>query len=221
MKIKIFVVRRKTTNNMQANYKWLEIAQNLQSIAQAGLTFTDDKYDIERYEQIMQLSKDILADYSNISMDKLNEIFSLEKGYLTPKVDVRAVIFKGDKILMVRETIDGKWSLPGGWADVGLTPSEVVVKEVKEESGLEVGAEKLLAVFDMKCHPHPPEIYYVYKFFFLCRKIGGVLATGIETSEVGFFGLDDLPELSTNRNTFSQIEKMYYLKNNPGATVFD
>lgn len=221
MKIRIFVALRKITDYMYSKYKWLEIAQSLQSIAQAGLTFTDDKYDIERYEQIMQMSKDILSDFSNIKMEKLDNIFSLEEGYLTPKVDVRAVIFKENKILMVKETIDGKWSLPGGWADVGLTASEVVVKEVKEESGLEVCAEKILAVFDMKCHPHPPEIYYVYKLFFLCREIGGVLATGIETSDTGFFSLNNLPELSTNRNTLSQIEKMFYINNNPQDTLFD
>lgn len=206
---------------MQSKYKWLEIAQNLQSIGQAGLTFAGDKYDLERYEQIMQLSKDILSDFSNVKMEKLDEIFSLEQGYLTPKVDVRAVIIKDDKILMVKETIDGKWSLPGGWADVGLTASEVVVKEVKEESGLEVSAKKILAVFDMKCHPHPPEIYYVYKLFFLCQEIGGDLATGIETSDVSYFSLHDLPELSTNRNTFSQIETMFHLYKNPSETVFD
>ena len=206
---------------MQSKYKWLEIAQNLQSIAQAGLTYTEGKYDVERYEQIMQLSKDILSDYSDIHMEKLHEIFKLEKGYLTPKVDVRAAIFRKNEILLVKETTDGKWALPGGWADVGLTASEVVVKEVKEESGLEVRAEKLLAVFDMKCHPHPPELYYVYKLFFLCKEIGGKLKIGMETSDLGFFGLNGLPELSTNRNTFSQIELMFYLRNNPGETLFD
>lgn len=206
---------------MQTKYKWLEIAQNLQSIAQAGLTYTKDKYDVDRFEQIMQMSKDILSDFSDINMEKLDELFKLEKGYLTPKVDVRAVIFRDQKILLVKETSDGKWALPGGWADVGLTASEVVVKEVQEESGLEAKTVKLLAVFDKKCHPHPPEIYYVYKLFFLCEEIGGTLKIGMETSALGFFGSDELPELSTDRNTLSQIERMFYLKNNPGETLFD
>lgn len=206
---------------MQSTYKWLELAQNLQSIAQAGLTYTKDKYDVERFEQIMQLSKDILTDFSDIPMEKLNEIFKLEKGYLTPKVDVRAVIFREHKILMVKETSDGKWALPGGWADVGLTASEVVVKEIQEESGLEAEAVKLLAVFDKKCHPHPPDMYYVYKMFFLCREIGGTLNAGVETSEVDFFGSDELPELSTDRNTSSQIELMFSLKDKPQETLFD
>lgn len=206
---------------MHTKYKWLEIAQSLQSIAQAGLTYTENKYDVERYEQIMQLSKDILSDFSEIRMEKLHDIFKLEKGYLTPKVDVRAVIFREQKILMVKETSDGKWALPGGWADVGLTASEVVVKEVQEESGLDVSTVKLLAVFDKKCHPHPPEIYYVYKLFFLCKEIGGTLKTGIETSEVGFFESNELPDLSTDRNTLSQIELMFSLKNNPRETLYD
>lgn len=206
---------------MNKKYKWLDIAQQLQSIAQAGLTYTENKYDVERYEQIMELSKNIITDFSSMPMEKLNAIFDLENGYLTPKVDVRAVIFRGEKILLVKETIDGKWSLPGGWADVGMTPSEVMEKEVIEESGLVVNVEKLLAVFDKKCHPHPPEIYYVYKMFFLCKEVGGGLKTGIETSETGFYGINELPELSTNRNTKSQIETMFDLKANPGPTLFD
>jgi len=206
---------------MNSKYKWLQIAQNLQSIAQAGLTYTENGYDVERYQQIMQMSKEIIVDFSNMEMDKVNRLFHMEKGYLTPKVDVRGVVFRGDKILLVKETLDGKWSLPGGWADVGLTASEVVVKEVKEESGLEVKTLKLLAVFDKKCHPHPPEIYYVYKFFFLCEEMSGELETSIETSAVDFFSKDELPELSTNRNTESQITQMFALKSNPQETLFD
>ena len=206
---------------MHSKHKWIGISQSLQSIAQAGLTYTDNKYDVERYEQIMQISKDIMLEYSEMEMEKLDELFSMEIGYLTPKVDVRAAIFRKNKILLVKETIDGKWALPGGWADVGLTASEVVVKEVKEESGLEVKAEKLLAVFDKKCHPHPPEMYYVYKMFFLCKELRGKLTAGIETSEVNFFGMEELPVLSENRNTKSQVEQMFLLKKTPRETLFD
>jgi ADP-ribose pyrophosphatase YjhB (NUDIX family) len=206
---------------MISKYKWLDIAQNLQSIAQAGLTYTENKYDVERYEQIMQLSKDIIDEHSDMNMERLDKLFGLEEGYLTPKVDVRGVIFRGEKVLLVKETIDGKWALPGGWADVGLTASEVVEKEVKEESGLEVKTRNLLAVFDKKCHPHPPDIYYVYKMFFLCQEIGGRTQVGMETSDIGFFGIDELPELSLGRNTKSQIEQMFALKENPQPTLFD
>ncbi len=206
---------------MHSEYKWLEIAHQLQSIAQAGLTYTENKYDVERYEQILQLSKEITADHSDIGMEKLDHIYDLEEGYLTPKVDVRAVVCRDDKLLMVKEDTDGRWALPGGWADVGLTASEVVVKEAREESGLEVRVEKLLAVLDKKCHPHPPELYYVYKIFFHCHEVGGALATGIETSETGFFGRYELPELSTDRNTKSQIELIFSLLDNPRDTYFD
>ncbi len=206
---------------MHSKYKWLEIAQQLQSIAQAGLTYTENKYDVERYGQIMHLSKEIIADHSGISMEKLDYIFDLEEGYLTPKVDVRAVICRENKLLMVKEDTDGRWALPGGWADVGLTASEVAIKEVREESGLEVRVEKLLAVLDKKCHPHPPEPYYVYKMFFHCHEVGGTLTTGIETSEIGFFARHELPQLSTNRNTKSQIDMIFRLLDNPGETYFD
>lgn len=206
---------------MSSSYKWLEIAQNLQSIAQAGLTYSENKYDLERFEQIMEVSKEIIRDHSTIQMEKLDELFGMETGYLTPKVDIRAVILRDGKVLLVKEDIDGKWALPGGWADVGHSPSEVAVKEVWEESGLKVETERLLAVFDKKYHPHPPEIYYVYKFFFLCRETGGSLQPGMETNEVKFFGPDELPPLSENRNTLSQLEKMFELAMKEQETLFD
>lgn len=206
---------------MYSKHQWLKIARELQSIAQAGLTYTQNKYDVERYEQIKQLSKNIVDEYSGLAMEKIDQIFELEEGYLTPKVDVRGVIFQEDKVLLVKETIDGKWALPGGWADVGYTPSEVVEKEVKEEAGLKVKVKRLLAVLDKKCHPHPPDLYYVYKMFFLCDQIGGQLKRGMETSDVGYFGIDELPELSTGRNTKGQIEMVFELKNIEGKILFD
>jgi ADP-ribose pyrophosphatase YjhB (NUDIX family) len=206
---------------MYSKHQWLEVAQRLQSIAQAGLTYSVDKYDLERFDQVLQVSKDIISQYSTLSMEKITKIFDLEEGYLTPKVDVRGVVFRNDKILLVRESIDGKWALPGGWADVGYTPSEVVEKEVEEEAGLLVKTTRLLAVFDKKCHDHPPDLYYVYKLFFLCRESGGALAHGMETTEVNFFALHELPELSSGRNTPAQIKSMFELRNRPGGTLFD
>jgi len=206
---------------MYSKHQWLKIARELQSIAQAGLTYTQNKYDLERYEQIKQLSKNIVDEYSGLAMEKIDQIFELEEGYLTPKVDVRGVIFQEDKVLLVKETIDGKWALPGGWADVGYTPSEVVEKEVKEEAGLKVKVKRLMAVLDKKCHPHPPDLYYVYKMFFLCDQIGGQLKRGMETSDVGYFSIDELPELSTGRNTKGQIEMVFELKNIEGKILFD
>jgi ADP-ribose pyrophosphatase YjhB (NUDIX family) len=156
-----------------------------------------------------------MHDFTELRMDKLVGVFASESGYQTPKVDVRGVVFRGDQILMVRETIDGNWSLPGGWADVGLTPSEVAIKEVQEESGLEVVPERLLAVLDKKRHNHPPDIFHIYKIFILCRETGGELKGGMETSETGFFGPDKFPPLSVPRITTEQISLMYEYKNDP------
>ena len=138
------------------NTKWLEWAKELQAIAQAGLTYSTDVFDRERFEMIRDMSVEMMAYQTHEKQSVIRDLFANEVGYATPKVDVRAVIFKNDCILLVKEKADGKWSLPGGWGDIGLTPSEVAVKEVREEAGFDVKAHKLLAVFDKKCHPHPP-----------------------------------------------------------------
>ncbi len=197
-------------------YPWLEMAKRLQAIAQAGLEYSENKYDIDRYQQIRQLSLEIMHDFTELPMDKLIDVFSSEKGYQTPKVDVRGVVFRGDQILMVRETIDGRWSVPGGWADVGLTPFEVARKEVYEEAGFEVRPIRMLAVLDKKCHSHPPDLYHIYKIFILCEELGGDLKGGMETSETGFFSMDNLPLLSEPRITREQITLMFDYRNNPG-----
>ncbi len=203
----------KMTNN--TNYPWLEVAKRLQAVAQAGLEYSGNKYDIDRYNQIRQISLEIMQDFTQLPMKKLVNVFTSEKGYQTPKVDVRGVVFRGNKILMVREIIDDCWSVPGGWADVGLTPFEVARKEVFEEAGLEVSPVRLLAVFDKKLHNHPPDLYHIYKVFILCEETGGILQNGMETSDTGFFSPDDLPALSAPRITEEQIRLMFDFKNNP------
>jgi ADP-ribose pyrophosphatase YjhB (NUDIX family) len=197
------------------NYAWLDMAKRMQALAQSGLEYSDNKYDQDRYHQLRQMSLEIMHDFTELKMDKLVGVFASEQGYQTPKVDVRGVVFRGDQILMVRETIDGNWSLPGGWADVGLTPSEVAIKEVREESGLVVLPERLLAVLDKKRHNHPPDMFHIYKIFILCRETGGELKGGMETSETGFFGPDKFPPLSVPRITTEQISLMYEYKNDP------
>jgi len=197
------------------NFDWLLLAKKLQSIARAGLTYSDNPYDINRYEQLQQLTAEILHHYTGTDMDKISDLIRSEKGYLTPKVDVRGVIFRDDEILLVREKVDGNWSVPGGWADVGLTPFEVAEKEVWEETGLTVKAIRLLAVLDKKCHDHPPDLFHVYKLFVLCEETGGALSGGLETSEAGFFTRDNLPSLSKNRITRDQIDLLFEYKNNP------
>jgi ADP-ribose pyrophosphatase YjhB (NUDIX family) len=203
----------------RSNYDWLEMAKRLQAVAQAGLEYCENKYDIDRYQQIRALSLEIMNDFTDLPMDKLVRVFASEKGYQTPKVDIRGVVFRENKILLVRETIDGCWSVPGGWADVGLTPFENARKEVYEESGLEVYPLRLLAVLDKKHHAHPPDLYHIYKIFILCDERGGELKSGMETSETGFFGLNELPTLSAPRITEDQIRLLFEYKNNPDKAV--
>jgi ADP-ribose pyrophosphatase YjhB (NUDIX family) len=200
---------------MSIGFNWLDIAKRLEAIAQTGLTYTQNDYDRERYEEIRDISFTIFHHYTEAPTDKIYDLFSHEKGYPTPKMDVRGVVFREDRILMVREKLDQRWALPGGWADIGLTPNEVVAKEVKEESGLLVKPDRLLAVLDKKMHNHPPSPLHVYKMFILCKETGGELAAGMETLEVGFFDVNQLPVLSTERNTTEQIYMIYDLYKHP------
>ena len=198
---------------------WLDWAKQLQSIAQAGLTYSKDVYDMERFEQIREISIEMMSTYTEMDTPIIRELFANETGYATPKVDIRAVVFKDTRTLLVKENTDGRWALPGGWADIGLTPREVAVKEVKEESGFEVKPVKLLGVLDKKCHPHPPSPYHVYKLFIQCEIIGGKPTEGIETSAIDFFPEDELPALSIARNTRSQIEMAFRSLKNPEEPV--
>jgi ADP-ribose pyrophosphatase YjhB (NUDIX family) len=206
------------------NTDWLAIAQRIQSIAQAGIFYAQDKpFDLERYQELSDLSIKILQNLSDEPIEKITRLFASERdGYQTPKVDVRSVIFNDNgEILLVKENVDGKWSLPGGWGDVGYSPSEVAEKEAWEETGLKVKAQKLLGVFDKKNHPHPPQAWYVYKLFILCEIVGGTLAAHTqETSEVAFFTLENLPPLSEDRIVKNQIEMMFDYYKNPSKPVY-
>ncbi|MBE8965565.1 NUDIX hydrolase [Nostocales cyanobacterium LEGE 12452] len=202
--------------------KWLEWAQKLQAIAQSGLTYSEGVYDIERYKQLRAIATEIMANYSNVEHTYVLDLFSREVGYATPKVDVRGAIFRDDTILLVKERVDGCWTLPGGWADVGESPSEAVVKEVYEESGYQARAIKLLAVYDRNKQGHPPLPFYVYKLFFHCELIGGSPSSSIETEEVGFFPEGALPELSLGRVTPAQINRLFQHYRQPDLpTDFD
>jgi ADP-ribose pyrophosphatase YjhB (NUDIX family) len=202
--------------------QWLSYIQRIRALAQNGLAYSPNNYDIDRYEELQQLSEKMLADLTGISVERIADIFKDEKGYATPKVDVRGVIFKDNRILMVQEKIDDCWSLPGGWADIGFTPGEIAVKEVREESGFVVEPVKLLAVLDKKCYDHPPALEYTYKIFILCSIIGGEAAPGMETSDVAFFERDKLPKLSRERNTNEQIRMLFtFLDDKDKAAIFD
>lgn len=200
--------------------KWLEWAKQLQSIAQAGLTYSKDKYDIERFEMIRDISLEMLSKQTEVDQTIIKELFANESGYATPKVDVRAVVFKDNEILMVKEETDEAWALPGGWGDIGLSPSEVAVKEVQEESGFEVQATKLIGIIDKNFHPHPHSAYHVYKIFIQCDITGGEPKTGMETSAVDFFTENELPPLSIARNTEWQIQMAFKHLHHPQLPVY-
>lgn len=207
---------------MNMTPKWLEWAKQIQAIAQTGLAYTKDVYDAERYEQLREISIDILDSYTKVDREIIELSFANERGYATPKVDIRGVVFKDNKVLLVREKHDGGWALPGGWGDIGLSPSEVVVKEIKEEAGYEAKPIRLLAVLDKKFHKHPPEPYHVYKIFIQCEIVGGEAAAGLETNGVAFFAENHLPQLSLQRNTEEQIKMMFgFLRNPDQPTMVD
>ncbi|WP_419418657.1 NUDIX hydrolase [Legionella sp. D16C41] len=199
----------------------LSIATELQAIAQTGLAYCKDVYDRERYKQLMEISAKLFTIESKEFLP-LKVKFLEEAGYASPKVDVRAVIFKAKKLLLVQESQDGKWSLPGGWSDVNLSPSECVVKEVYEETGLLSRAVKLLALWDTARHDHPLHWPYTYKCIFECEILGGEFKTDHEIMNVDFFSLDKLPPLSLIRITEEQIRTIInLLELKIGYTVFD
>jgi ADP-ribose pyrophosphatase YjhB (NUDIX family) len=204
------------------SHKWLEWAQRIQSLSQAGLAFSKDAFDLERYEELRKISADIMANYTGLEMEKIENLFTNETGYQTPKVDVRGVVFKNNRILLVKEKMDTLWSLPGGFCEVGLSPSENVVKEIQEESGYQVIPVKLLAILDTHKHPSPPQPYHYYKIFIRCEIVGGKESLGIETNEIGFFEEHNIPSLSTRRNTESQVKMVFdYLRNPQKDAMID
>lgn len=201
---------------------WLTIAKKINSIAQSGLAFTKDKYDRQRYSELLDLSIQILNNITDINSEKLEFVFNRDIGYQTPKVGIRAVIVRDDKILLIKEKMDGKWCLPGGYADTGMTPGESAINEVKEESGFEVKPIRLLGLIDYNKHQEQPFPFDLYQLFIACEIIGGEATAGVETSDVGFFDINDLPELSVRRVTKQQILKMFELyKNKSLDPIFD
>jgi ADP-ribose pyrophosphatase YjhB (NUDIX family) len=189
----------------------LQWARKVQAIAQNGLIFTRDPFDRERYQQLQELVTTILTSQLAITPDQLQGLWLGDDGYATPKVDVRGGVFEQDKVLLVRERSDGKWTLPGGWVDVGDGPAFAVEREIREESGYLAKAVKLAALFDKNnpAHGHPPSILHIYKLFFLCELTGGTPTLSNETDAVDFFPVSSLPPLSIGRATQSEIERLY------------
>lgn len=210
---------------MSAEPAWLGWLRELQGVAQSGLAFTRDPYDIERYEMLRDLAARIAAAHTGDAAERIAGLFARETGYATPKIDVRGAAFNAQgEILMVREVQDaGRWTLPGGWADVNLTPAENVVKEVREESGYEVAARKVAAVWDRTRQGHVPSYFSAAKLFYVCDIVGGAARSSLETSEVAFFAEAALPaDLSMGRVLPGQLVRMFAHYRDPGLpTEFD
>ena len=188
--------------------QWLKLVIEIQSLAQNGLTYSNNIYDIERYERLRDISAEMLSMKTNFSVEKVKELFCNKTGYQTPKLDTRAVIFKDNKILLVHEN-NGTWSLPGGWVDVLESVKSNTIKEVKEETGVNELAKKIIAIQDRNKHNKPRYAYGVCKIFVLCDVIGGHFEKNVETTEIKYFSMDNLPILAEEKNNKEQIEMCF------------
>lgn len=197
---------------MDKNELWLNWAVELQALAQAGLFYSKDPYDLERYRRIREISAEIISRQSDIPLEKATDLFCSDVGYQTPKIDTRAAIFQDGKILLVHEA-NGAWALPGGWVDVNVSAAENTVKEVREESGLDVKVKRVIAVQDREKHNLPVYAYKVCKIFMQCELLGGEFVPNIETTGFDYFGLDELPRLAEEKNTREQIEMCFRAAN--------
>lgn len=200
---------------------WIRWAREIQAIAQTGLHFSEGTYDRERYERLRAIAAEMFARGSDATESFIRASFAAQTGYATPKVDVRGVVLKESQLLLVRETSDGLWTLPGGWADVNNSPSEAVVREIREESGFVTRATRLIALFDRSKHGHEPLFpFHVYKLFIACEVLGGSARISAETSEVRFFDPEALPPLSLSRVTPDQVALCLRALKDPGSPVY-
>lgn len=202
----------------------LDKIKRLMALAETGIVYAANDFELERCQEQRDICLELISQMSHKSLDELHDFYMPPLQYPTPKVDVRAfVLNEKGQLLMARESMDGKWSIPGGWTDIGFSPKEVVEKEVFEETGLKVKTRRLMAVWDKKCHPHPPAAYHIYKMVFWCEAEDySTLNKGFDILDVNFFDANNLPELSENRIVASQIEALYeYVKEGRIDTLFD
>ncbi len=201
---------------------WLKWARQIQAIGQSGLAFTENQYDVERYHQLMDIAADILQEYTEVEKQRIVQDFQWQKGYATPKIDVRGAVVRDNKILMVQERVDGKWCLPGGWADVGDMPAAAAEREVLEESGFNVKAVKVVGVYDANRDGRPLEFYHAFKIIFLCEIIDGEPTISFETTAVDFFDFENLPPLSSSRTNHRHLNDVKaHLRDPRLKTIFD
>ena len=201
--------------------KWIAWAREIFSLSQTGLTYNKNEFDIERYKRLQEISAEMIESQSDISKESVQKSFSMQAGYATPKIDVRGAVVHNSKILLIQERMDGKWAMPGGWADLGNAPASVAEREVWEESGYEVKAEKVIAIIDAN-RIEPLEFYHAFKIIFLCNLIGGEPRVSHETLAVDFFDLNDLPPLSLYRtNKEMLLEVFAHVQDSSRPTAFD
>ena len=205
--------KQEKKQNMKQD-RLIDWAKRLQSLAQAGLTYGKDNFDLERYQEIRDISAEMMAEKSGLPIEKVKELFCNEVGYQTPKLATRAAIFKDDKILLVQEN-DGTWSIPGGWCEVNLSVKGNVIKEIKEEAGIDITVERLIAIHDSNKHYKGMYPYGITTVFFLCKPTGGSFTENDETIASGYFALDNLPELSEDKGSKEQVEMCFKAYHNP------
>lgn len=200
---------------------WLGWAREIFSLSQSGITYSGNQYDIERYKRLQEITAEMIASQSDILTEAVLDSFSMQAGYITPKVDVRGAVVRDGKILLIQERADERWAMPGGWADLGDSPASMVEREVWEESGFRVKAEKVVAVIDAN-RIEPMEFYHAYKIIFLCKLLDGEPRTSHETLAVDFFDVDHLPPLSVYRTNEAMLQEVFAHVENPDRlTAFD
>ncbi len=199
----------------------LSWTREIYSLAQSGLTYCRNEFDLERYKRLQEITAEMIASQSALDKETVLQSFSMQVGYATPKIEVRGAVVRDGKILLIHEKADGKWALPGGWADIGEAPAEMVAREVREESGFEVRVDKLIGVYDAN-RIQPLEFYHAYKLIFLCAITGGEAQTSIETSGVDFFNPKDLPPLSLSRTNQRVVDEvMAHVKDHSRPAYFE
>lgn len=213
---------KKKSENQSPDFdnKWLKWAREIQALAQTGLAFAPNHYEEERSKKLLELAAEIVSEHSNLEKDQLSKIFMNQPGYATPKVDVRSAVIKDGQILLVQEEQDKRWAMPGGWADVGDTPSEVAIRETWEESGYKIKLKKLIGVWDANRRGKPLEFFHAFKIIFLAEVIGGEAKTSFETLDVQFFDFDNLPPLSKARTNENHLNEIREHLEDPQRTAF-
>jgi ADP-ribose pyrophosphatase YjhB (NUDIX family) len=203
--------------------KWLRWVREIQSLGQTGLFYAKNHFEQERAQRLIEIAAMILSEHTDITPQEAVVAFTAQPGYVTPKVDVRAAVFDSDRLLLVQEAHDGGWTFPGGWADVGETPRSAIEREVLEEAGLDVRATRLIGVYDTNRIEDALSVFHAYKLLFLCEIKSGELAPSVETSNVDFFHVDNIPQpLSSHRTTPRHITDALKARNDPAwQAVFD